>query len=243
MLWLGQRARQLARVVAVAPRASAPHQLRNPDDQQCVTRGVAHYSQLSLHSQRTSSDISDVPVAQRNALPSLESPQHEQLIPAQKQHQSVDVAQSEHSQQSQQFTSIAEQLIATLRVALQHRNGGAAHARATASVDVVRRLAQHSKLLHALPANPQLTTQLIQDLARCGPVPHALTQPATPVLQHLLTSAAAQCPPNTLLGNITALISLSVPLPLCSELQNRLDSALGKASAHITADLLWCVMF
>lgn len=235
MLWLGQRARQLARVVLVPPRASAPHQLlRNPGDQP-VARGVAHNSLLSLHNQpHASSDIGDVSTAQDNArLPSPESSQPKQLIGPQQQERV-----SAHTHQTESNEAVAEHLITTLRRALQHRNGGAAQARATASANVVHHLSQPA-VLAAAASNPQLTSLILQDLARCGPLAPPLLHPATPALHHLLTARATDCPPDTLLCNMHALIKLNVPLPKCTALHQRLHDAVLHASPSRVADVLW----
>lgn len=240
MLWLGQRARQLARVAALPTWASAPHQLRNPADQR-VAGGVARYSILSLYNQPSTSDISHAGVAQHSArLPGVESTTqlHEQLI--KKQHGENRPAQT--LDQQKRVEAIADNLIATLRRALQHRNGGAAQARATASADVLSHLTNHPHLLSTVAANPLQANLLLHDLARCGPVAPHLMQPAAPALHHLLTAAVEQCPPDALLGNVQALVELNVPLPVDTSLQAHLQEALVQASPHRTADLLWFVL-
>lgn len=239
MLWLGQRARHLARVVALAPpRASAPHQIRNPDDQR-VASGVVRYSHYVLVNQTSVSDINDATDSQRMArLPTLQMSQHE--IPAvQKQRQPAYLTHTHRTRQTQHVETTPEHLITRLRRALQHRNGGAARARATALSDVVRCLTRQD-VLASVAADPLTTTLLLKDLARCGPVTRPLSSSATYTLHHLITATSAKCPPDTLLANIQALIRLNVPIP--PALQDSLHTALFHASPHSVADLLWCVI-
>ncbi len=242
MLWLGRRARQLARVPALVQRLhNTNHEPRCHD--QPHERCVAWYSLFSQTS--TSPDITHAGTERKAHAhrAALSHPSHdEQLICAWiQQHLPQRPMESRHVYKMMVPQQSAVATEAAALVARVHEAARSGRGRANAAANALHTLLNEPGMVEYLCTDMQLAGRLLQALARCRPASEIVGS-AHQVLLSLAAAVNTPAPSSVVLHNVAALVVLGVPLVRGSQLEAMLLDALRGASVDDMIQLLWYVV-